>query len=194
MVPAWIPNAITVLRIALIPAWWFHAERCATLVAAGEDGALQRSLALAALLMIGVSDLADGYLARRHQLITQVGAVLDAVADKLAQVLLLVFFTFQTGTAFASVPLSFFAIVIGRDVVLGSGYLLIRARRGRTLVTHHWHGKLSSLLIFVLLAALTAGLSPQAALPALHGLSVLIVLSTASYFRDGWLQWSPAEE
>jgi cardiolipin synthase len=189
-VPTWIPNAITVLRIALIPAWWFHAHRCAALVASGEDGSVQRSLALGALLLIGASDLADGYLARRYQLITQLGAVLDALADKLAQVLLLVFFTFQPSQAFATVPLSFFAVVIGRDLVLGSGYLLIRERRGRTHVTHHWHGKLASLLIFLLLAALTAGLAPSAALPALHALSVLIVLSTASYFRDGWRQWS----
>lgn len=191
--PTWTPNVITVLRIALIPAWWFHAQRCAALISAGEDGTLQRSLALAALVMIGVSDLVDGYLARRYQLITQLGAVLDALADKLAQVLLLVFFTFQPSPAFATVPLSFFAIVIGRDVLLGGGYLLIRARRGRTLVTHHWHGKLASLLIFFLLVALTAGLTPTAALPALHALSILIVLSTASYFRDGWLQWSPPQ-
>lgn len=192
-VPRWVPNAITMLRIALIPAWWYHASRCAVLVEAGEDGEPQRMLAFAALLAIGLSDIVDGHLARRHGLATHLGAVLDAVADKLAQVALLVFLTFDESRAFTPVPLLFFAIVIGRDVVLGAGYWLVRARCGVVDVIHHWHGKLSSLLFFFLLLALTSRASIPFATAVFAGLGALIVMSTLSYVRDGWRQWSHFE-
>ncbi|MCB9914810.1 MAG: CDP-alcohol phosphatidyltransferase family protein [Planctomycetes bacterium] len=190
VVPPWLPNAITVLRIALIPAWWYHASRCAAEFAATGDGELHRALAFGALVGIGLSDVVDGFLARRFGLATHLGAVLDAVADKLAQVMLLVFLTFDASGAFTRVPLPFFWLVVGRDVLLGAGSLLVRRRRGRVEAPHRWHGKLSSLLFFFLLLALTAGLKGAATAAAFLSLGALIAASTLLYVREGWRQWS----
>jgi len=123
-VPVWLPNALTILRIALIPAFVTHAHWCAQSVTAGGGDGPHRALATAALLGIGISDVVDGWLARRFGLATQVGAVLDAVADKLAQVTLLVFFMLVSGDAFVAVPVWFVAVIIGRD-----GWLFILKRR-----------------------------------------------------------------
>lgn len=69
-----LPNAITVARIAMVPAF--------VLLAYEEE----RASAIAAFLVFGVasaSDAVDGYLARRHGTISRVGKFLDPFADKL---------------------------------------------------------------------------------------------------------------
>ncbi|MEZ5979513.1 MAG: CDP-alcohol phosphatidyltransferase family protein [Planctomycetota bacterium] len=192
--PRWLPNAITLLRIALIPAFVAHAHWCDAAVASGGSDQPHRALALAALLGIGVSDVVDGFLARRYGLATPLGATLDAVADKLAQVALLLFFATTTGAAFARVPIWFVALVLGRDVVLAAGSLAVRARRGRVEVVHERHGRLSSLLLFALLVWITADLDRSVVPPALVAASVLVVLSTVGYVRDGWRQWRAGDD
>lgn len=194
-VPAWLPNALTVLRVTLIPAFVVHAHWCAESVAAGDGDRPHRWLALAALLGIGVSDVVDGWLARSFGLATNLGAVLDAVADKLAQVSLLVFFALADGVAFLQVPLWFVALLLGRDALLGVGALLIRRRRGAVRVIHEVHGKASSLLLFALLVWLTADLPRGPVLPTMVVLAGIVVLSTWAYARDGWRQWTePARD
>jgi len=188
--PAWLPNAITFLRVALVPAWWVQAAAAAASEAGSGEEELHRRLALAILVTIGLSDVVDGFLARRFGLVTRFGATLDAAADKLAQVVLFVFFTFFAGDAFTPVPLVFFLLIGARDVVLAAGTLLVRARCGEVAVVHRWHGKLASLLLFFLLVALTADVPAEWARVSLWGLGLLIVASTLAYVRDGWLQWS----
>ncbi len=67
-----IPNALSVLRLLLIPVflWLVLGPRA--------DG-----LAVAILMFLGVSDYLDGYLARRLRQTSVLGAILDPVADRL---------------------------------------------------------------------------------------------------------------
>lgn len=189
-IPAWLPNALTALRLALIPAFVVHACWCAEAVAAGATGTTHRFLAASALIGIGVSDVLDGWLARRFGLATPFGAVADAVADKLAQVSLLVFFVFAGGEAFARVPLWFLVLVLARDVVLAAGTSAVRLRRGEVQVVHEPHGKLASFLLFVLLVWVTVDLPRGPVLPALAGISAIVLMSTLVYVREGWRQWT----
>ena len=69
-----LPNAITVARIALVPLF---------LVFAYQDRASAAYTALALFLVASLSDLVDGYLARRDDTTTKVGEFLDPLADKL---------------------------------------------------------------------------------------------------------------
>jgi cardiolipin synthase len=67
-----VPNALSVLRLALLPVFLW-------LVLGPEaDG-----LAVGVLVLIGLSDYLDGYLARRLDQMSKLGAVLDPVADRL---------------------------------------------------------------------------------------------------------------
>ncbi len=69
-----LPNFLTVVRILLIPVF----------VVLFSDPAPDRSLAAAIVFVIAaVTDLLDGYLARRHSQITRLGRLLDPIADKL---------------------------------------------------------------------------------------------------------------
>ncbi len=75
-IPRQLPNAITVVRILCAPVflWMLLAD-------AGADGGLR--WAAAALFIVAIAtDGIDGYLARRHDIVTDLGKLLDPIADK----------------------------------------------------------------------------------------------------------------
>jgi cardiolipin synthase len=190
-VPRWLPNAISLLRILLVPAWIVFAEQCRAAAASGGDGAGARAAATATLLLIGASDVVDGWLARRFGLATPLGATLDAVADKLCQVALVTWLTLRAagdGAAFAPLPAWFMALLVARDAFMLCAYLLLRRRLGAVRVVHRYHGKLVSALLFLLLVGVTAGLTGGLLQPALLLIAAAVVASTMAYARDGRAQ------
>ena len=182
----WLPMALTVLRILLIPCFLWAAYSCTQ---QADLSLSARGPALAILFAIGVSDLLDGWLARRWGLETELGATLDALADKLAQVACLAFFIGDHEPTFVRVPLAFFALILSRDLVLGTGYLVLRRTAVEVDNQHRWHGRVSSALLFALVMLVTAGANASW-LNLLFLLSAGVVgLSTASYVRAGWGNW-----
>ena len=68
------PNIITLLRVTVIPVLFF------LLLSPGRDG----SLIIAGLFILAaLTDLLDGYLARKYEIVTVMGKFLDPIADKL---------------------------------------------------------------------------------------------------------------
>lgn len=100
----WLPNAISLLRVVLVAP--------ILLLILNE----QFPLALALFFVAGFSDGIDGYLAKRYDWHTRLGALLDPVADKL-----LVAGTFITLTYMHHIPIWLTAVVILRDVVIVGG-------------------------------------------------------------------------
>jgi cardiolipin synthase len=109
----WIPNAICILRIVLI----------VPLVAALAEG--NYSLALVLIVVAGLSDGVDGFLAKRFDWRTRLGSLLDPAADKL-----LILATFLSLTLLGLVPAGLTAIVILRDVVIVGGALAYQQLAG----------------------------------------------------------------
>ncbi|KZE90176.1 CDP-diacylglycerol--glycerol-3-phosphate 3-phosphatidyltransferase [Microbacterium sp. TNHR37B] len=75
-IPRQLPNAITIVRILCAPVflWMLLAD-------AGADGGLR--WAAGALFVVAIAtDGIDGYLARRHDIVTDLGKLLDPIADK----------------------------------------------------------------------------------------------------------------
>lgn len=104
--PADIPNAICVLRILLVAptVWAIVAERFV--------------LALVLVVVAGLSDALDGYLAKRFDWRSRLGGLLDPLADKLLLVSLFVALAWLQ-----LLPTWLAWVVIGRDVVIVSGSL-----------------------------------------------------------------------
>lgn len=186
--PPWLPNALTVLRIALVPAFVVHALWCEQDVASGGSDVPHRYLSLAAFVAIGVTDVLDGWIARRWDLATPLGATLDAAADKFAQVSALVFFLVLDGAAFARVPLWFVATIVLRDVLLAIGYVTVRRAKGHVVVEHEAHGRASTVLLFALVVWIVLDLPRGAVVPLCAGITLLVAGSTARYLRVGWRQ------
>ncbi|CAB4847154.1 unannotated protein [freshwater metagenome] len=71
-----IPNALTILRLFLVPVFiWL-------LVRDGGDDTVSRAWAAVVFVVAGITDLVDGELARRQGLVTSFGKILDPIADK----------------------------------------------------------------------------------------------------------------
>ena len=186
--PPWVPNALTVLRIALVPAFVVHAIWCEQSVTAGGSDVPHRYLSLAAFLAIGVSDVLDGWIARKWNLVTPLGSTLDAAADKFAQVSALVFFVVSGGVAYATVPLWFVAVIVLRDVLLAIGYVTVRRKKGEVMVEHEIHGKIATVLLFGLVLWITLDLPRGMVVPMCAGIAAFVAVSTARYIRVGWRQ------
>ena len=101
---SWLPNAISLLRIALIPPILLF-------MLDGEYG-----WALALFVLAGFSDGLDGYLAVRFGWSTRLGGLLDPAADKL-----LITGMFITLAYTQQIPIWLAVIVILRDVVIVAG-------------------------------------------------------------------------
>jgi cardiolipin synthase (CMP-forming) len=108
-----IPNGITSIRILLVVPTAL---------------ALAHHQLLIAILLFGVaalSDAADGYLARRYGWRTELGAVLDPLADKL-----LLATVFVTLAYLKLVPIWLMGAAVARDVIIVAGALLFRSLIG----------------------------------------------------------------
>jgi CDP-diacylglycerol--glycerol-3-phosphate 3-phosphatidyltransferase len=113
-----LPNIITVARIVMCPVIYWLAM---------SPGAGARFGAFLLFVVAGLSDIWDGYLARRYDLITDIGKLLDPIADKL--LLLVTFVPFylisHRGNAidllpwpWGELPLWVMIVVLGRELFI----------------------------------------------------------------------------
>ena len=100
-----IPNIISIFRILLVP--------CILLL-------LDSPWGFRLFFISGWSDLADGYLARRFNWQSKLGAYLDPIADKLLMTSLYIALTMR-----GVFPFWLVAIVLGRDIILALGGLIL---------------------------------------------------------------------
>ena len=138
----WLPNAISIMRIALVAP-------ILILILNGSFG-----WALALFWLAGFSDGVDGYLAKRFSWHTRLGALLDPVADKL-----LVAGLFITLAYTGDIPVWLAATVILRDVVIVAGAMaynfLVRPVQGEPTRVSKLNTALQLLfLLFVISRAL----------------------------------------
>lgn len=168
------PNILSAIRLFLAPV-------AAWLILAHEDFA-----ALCVFGFAGLSDAADGFLAKTFGLSSRFGAWLDPAADKL---LMLASFCALTYTG--AVPLWLTVLVIGRDIAIVVGVLAARALRLALVVAPLTVGKVSTvvqvLYIAMVLLLLVLPNPASAGLPAIirrageAAVTVLALWSAAAY-------------
>lgn len=178
--PRWLPNAISAGRIALVPVWIAVAEMSA-------DMPELLGLLVLLLLALGASDLIDGFIARRYGLATRFGATLDASADKLAQLSFVTYLAWFSEPPLHPLPVWFWLLIVGRDVLLGTGYLVLYSRRGSVDTEHRAHGKIASVLLFALVLSTCTTLPGSIVAAAIGLTAAVIAVSTLDYLRRGFL-------
>lgn len=99
-----LPNMITLLRVLLIPV---------LVVLMATDGQYNHLWGAIVFIIITVSDWLDGYLARRMNLTSRLGAFLDPVADKLCVGVVVVMLVWKDPRLIIAIPA---AIIIGREI------------------------------------------------------------------------------
>lgn len=134
-------NKVTILRMLLIP---FFVVEALYYVKTGKEG-----FRLAAILAFGIAaicDGVDGYIARHYNQRSELGAVLDPLADKLLLVSGIILFTFDNHPYFGSIPLWLTGTIIGRDLLLLIGWGVIHATVGKVTVRPRILGKIATVL------------------------------------------------
>jgi len=153
-----LANWLTLLRILLIPVF-------VSLLVYRRPG-----IALTVFCLASVTDLLDGYIARRRGSQTRLGAFLDPLADKL-----LLTASFVTLTYLRMLPFWITAVVVSRDLFLTLGAVLVHMMGGRIHPSPTRAGKLST--FFQILVVLVAMMTPRFTAPGL--LRALIWTATA---------------
>ena len=132
-----IPNILTFVRICIIP-FFVHA------IFTGKS-----ELAAVLLVLSGVTDVLDGFLARRFTLVTKWGSVFDPIADKLTQL------TASFCIAYKGFrPMWFvFAFLLIKELVFAFGGIRLY-RRDETVVMAKWYGKAATVVLYCTFLAL----------------------------------------
>lgn len=138
-------NKITILRILLIPFFvvlvLYYAQN-------GKE--VYRTLAIMCFAIAAICDGVDGYVARRFNQRSELGAILDPLADKLLLVSAIVVLSFDHAPYLESMPLWLTGTIIGRDILILIGMVLIHLMVGKVKVRPRIVGKVATVLQMIL--------------------------------------------
>lgn len=177
-----LPNLLTLVRIALIPFFVY--------VFLWEDGMIQSDNALmegtngyilAAIIVIisGLTDAADGIIARRFNMITDLGKALDPFADKLTQAAVVVCLVIRYNEIWWAVAALFMLIVIKEITLLILALLFLK--KGQDLGGAKWFGKVSTIVFYILVIVLI-GLPYIATWAAAIMIGIMFVFNAMAFF------------
>ena len=142
-----IPNYISVFRLLLVPLFavvYFKVDNSERVFAN-----VPKSSFWAAVIytVAGISDIVDGYLARKNNWITNSGKILDPLADKLMQAAVIICIMIKCisnkNMVFIWIAVLFFVkeilMVVGASVIL---------RKKKAVVASSWYGKMSTSVFY----------------------------------------------
>src|SRR6056297_2149173 len=128
-----LPNKLTLLRILLVPIFMGF------LILSNDNSQFFQFFALLVFILAASTDGLDGYLARKNNLVTTFGKIVDPLADKLLITAALIsFVSLGEISAWAAV------IIIGRELAV-TGLRVVAAREGIVISASIW-GKLKTIL------------------------------------------------
>jgi cardiolipin synthase len=153
-------NLITLGRLLSVPvSIW--------LILAGQYGA-----AFWMFVIAGISDAVDGFIAKRFNMRTRIGALLDPVADKT-----LLVSTYVTLGVAAQLPTWLVILVVSRDLMIVGGFLLVQLlsaeTRSEPLMVSKANTALQIILVALTLARLAFAFDD-------HGLGVVLIYAVAA--------------
>lgn len=140
-----LPNKLTILRVIMIPVFVLF-------MLTGLGGAASKWIALALFIIASLTDLLDGHLARKHNLVTNFGKFMDPLADKLlvcAAMICLV----ENG----QLPSWIVIVIISREFII-SGFRLIASDNGVVIAASYW-GKFKTVFQMIMICMMIADIA-----------------------------------
>lgn len=163
-----IPNALSLFRLLLIPVivWLYCWEK-------------KYSVTAAVVVLSAATDIADGKIARRFHMVSEVGKVLDPIADKLTQAALVVCLM----SRYDGMRLLLILFVVKEGLMLLWGYLVLK--HTNTVNSAKWYGKASTAVLYtVMLLLILVPNIPQIAVNVFMALcGAVMLLSLVLYGR-----------
>jgi CDP-diacylglycerol--glycerol-3-phosphate 3-phosphatidyltransferase len=134
-------NKVTIFRILLVP---FFIAQVIYYVKTGNE--LFRWFAIACFGVAALSDGVDGFLARHFKQRSELGAVLDPLADKILLVSGVVLLSLHNEPYLVAIPFWLTVTILSRDVLLLIGATVIHFVVGKVTVKPHLTGKAATVL------------------------------------------------
>lgn len=163
-----IPNLLSLFRLLLLPliVWLYLGKR-------------NYIGAILALIVSGITDIADGIIARKFNMISDLGKILDPIADKLTQGVLLICLAVKHKAIL--ILLGVFALKELLMIILG--YITIKKKD--SVNSAKWYGKLNTVIIYSTIVLML--LIPDMPEPIITAMAVIciamIVISFLLYAR-----------
>jgi cardiolipin synthase (CMP-forming) len=170
-----IPNLITLARILLVPVIvWAIASN-------------QMQIAFGVFLVAGLSDLIDGFLAKRFGMATELGAYLDPLADKAMIVSIYVTLGIQE-----AIPRWLVILVVSRDIMIVSAvilsWLVDKPVKLKPLTVSKLNTVAQILLSLLVLASLAIGFDAALAIAVLTALVAVLTLLSVAFYVAAWVR------
>jgi CDP-diacylglycerol--glycerol-3-phosphate 3-phosphatidyltransferase len=177
---------VTVARILLVPVFAILAVAYGKSVAHGAADETLRWAALSVFVIAAASDGIDGWMARRFNQGSALGAYLDPIADKfliITAVIVLTFFAW--GEDGWSLPLWFGLMVLIRDSVILGGIRILYFAKRKVEIRPHWTGKVTTVCVFFALGWVMLKVVPfPPAIPCAVA-AFFLLWSMVEYLRQG---------
>ena len=138
-----IPNILCYLRIIMVGAFLYIYN-----TATSQN---DYYIAMLVVMVAGITDFLDGRIARKFNMITDLGKVIDPVADKLMQFAMLITLTFNVKNMYM---LTIYLII--KEVVLALIAFIILKTKGRRLNGAKWYGKVCTAVLYVVMLVFVA--------------------------------------
>ncbi len=184
-----LATRVTLLRILGIPVFIVLVVYHLLALSRGEADSIYRWWALAAFAAVAATDALDGYLARSRNEVSNLGRVLDPLADKALLLSALILLTRPDLDALTPhIPVWFTALVISRDILAVGGYFLIRHLVGSVHVQPRWTGKFATVLQMVTILWVLAQLPDRYFLSLVVAAAVFTAVAGLQYLIDGLRQ------
>ena len=140
-----LPNKLTVLRVIMVPFFVFF-------MLTDVGGAANKWIALAIFVIASLTDMLDGKIARKYNLVTNFGKFMDPLADKL-----LVCSAMICLIPSGKLPTAIVIVIIAREFII-SGFRLIAAENGVVIAANYWGKfKTASQMVMIILLILNFG-------------------------------------
>ena len=178
-----LPNSLTILRIFFVPLLVAALVQEDVGLSVGGLRVTNEWLALGIFLAAALTDLLDGYLARRWKQVTTIGTLLDPIADKL-----LVSAALISLVEIRILPAWIAILIVGREFAV-SGLRSIAAAEGYTIkASDLGKTKMASqvVAISVMLLSVRHDALRTPGMVLMWGVMFFAVLSAVSYFRKFW--------
>jgi len=159
-------NKLTMIRVVLIPAFL-------VVLYIGFTGS--RYIAMAIFIAAGLTDIADGYIARRHNQVTDFGKLMDPLADKILVLAAMLWFIEQ-----GVMPAWVVLIVVIREFSV-TGLRMIAVDNGRVIAAAI-SGKIKTVVTMVCLTVMFLELRQWMVYTCVVAIAVTTIVSGVEYF------------
>ena len=163
-----IPNLLSLLRLLMIPliVWLYCAKQWYT-------------AAVGVIILSGLTDVADGIIARKFGLVSDFGKILDPLADKLTQGAVII----SLATKYNLMIVLIIEFVLREIIMMILGYITIKRRD--SVNSAKWYGKATTVLLYTVFVVLIffPGISPKLANALIILCILMIIISLILYSR-----------